>query len=122
MPLFVYPVEVSLSAMNIECAKASVGDALITVFAFWVVAIIKNSRHWIMKPSLTTLGIFLIPGMVITIIFEALATGTLYRWQYAESMPTLPLLGTGLSPVLQWLILPLISVFIVKRQLGSCNK
>jgi L-cystine uptake protein TcyP (sodium:dicarboxylate symporter family) len=103
--------------MNIACTKASIGDALITVFAFWVVAFIKKSRNWIMKPSLITLGIFLIPGMVITIIFEALATGPLHRWEYAEAMPTLPLLGTGLLPVLQWLILPLISIFIVRRQL-----
>lgn len=116
MPLYVYPAKVSLSAMNITCTQASIGDALITVFAYWVVALTKRSRNWIMEPSPMTLGILLIPGMVITIIFEALATGTLHRWEYAEAMPTLPYLGTGVVPVLQWLILPILSIFIVRRQ------
>jgi hypothetical protein len=33
-------------------------------------------------------------------------------------MPTVPLLGTGLAPFLQWLVLPPLVVGIVARQLG----
>ena len=53
-------------------------------------------------------SIFIAIAIIITIIFEALPTGVLNRWQYGEAMPTLPVLGTGLLPVLQWLIIPLL--------------
>ena len=33
-------------------------------------------------------------------IFEALATGVLNKWEYANIMPTLPVLGTGLTAIL----------------------
>ncbi|WP_162899861.1 hypothetical protein [Halomonas sp. JS92-SW72] len=39
------------------------------------------------------------------------------RWQYGELMPTLPLLGTGLAPLLQWLLLPPLIVWLARRQL-----
>ncbi|WP_205527550.1 hypothetical protein [Halomonas sp. JS92-SW72] len=32
-------------------------------------------------------------------------------------MPTLPLLGTGLAPLLQWLLLPPLIVWLARRQL-----
>lgn len=42
-----------------------------------------------------------------------------WSWHYSDLMPRLPFLGTGLSPVLQWLILPLFVVSLVHRQLRS---
>jgi hypothetical protein len=57
--------------------------------------------------------------LIITICLEALATGPLNRWTYSAAMPTIPYIGTGLLPVLQWLVLPLIVVGIVKRQIGQ---
>jgi hypothetical protein len=59
---------------------------------------------------------------VLTVIFEALATGGLNRWEYAPLMPTLPLLGTGLLPFLQWLLLPPIILWFVKRQLADIQQ
>ncbi len=56
-------------------------------------------------------------GLVITIILEALATGPLERWSYTSSMPTLPVLGTGLLPLLQWILLPPLTLWFVRRQL-----
>ena len=117
MPLFEYPIEFSPSAMNLSCTKASIGDAFITIVSFWFVALIRKNRYWIIKVSFWDLTLFLIPGIVITICFEALATGPLNRWTYSEVMPTIPYIGTGLAPILQWLILPLLTVFIVKRQI-----
>ncbi len=60
---------------------------------------------------------FLAIGLIITIVFEILATGPLNRWQYGELMPIVPILGVGTSPVAQWVILPLIQLWFVKRQI-----
>ncbi len=58
---------------------------------------------------------FLAIGLVITIAFELLATGPLNRWEYGELMPTG--IGVGAAPVAQWVILPLLQLWFVKRQI-----
>ncbi len=58
---------------------------------------------------------FLAIGLVITIAFELLATGPLNRWQYGELMPTG--IGVRAAPVAQWVILPLLQLWFVKRQI-----
>ena len=117
MPLFEFPAQSSLAQMNLVCVQASAGDALMVVVAFWIVAAIQRDRSWILHPSIRSLVLFLVPGIIMTIAFEAMATGPLHRWAYTEAMPTLPVLGTGVAPLAQWLILPLILVYVVKRQI-----
>ncbi len=60
---------------------------------------------------------FLVIGLVITIVFELLATGPLNRWEYGELMPVIPVIGIGVTPVAQWVILPLLQLWFVKRQI-----
>jgi hypothetical protein len=50
--------------------------------------------------------------------FEALAIGPLARWSYAPAMPTLPILGTGVVPLLQLIVLPPLTIWFVRRQLA----
>ena len=117
MPLFSYPSNASLVQINLACLQASAGDAVMTVIAFWIVAILQKGRRWIFQLSWVSLALFLLPGIVMTVVFEVLATGPLQRWTYAEAMPVLPGLGTGIAPLAQWLILPPIVAFVVNRQL-----
>jgi hypothetical protein len=49
---------------------------------------------------------------------ERLATGPLGRWAYADAMPVVPVLEVGLSPLVQWIVLPPLIVWFVRRQLG----
>lgn len=58
-------------------------------------------------------------GLVATIIFEALATGALERWVYNDAMPRLPIVGTGLLPVIQWLVIPPLVIWFVRRPIGT---
>ncbi len=121
MPLFSYPSNASLVQINLACLQASAGDAVMIVIAFWIVAILQKDRSWILHPSVGSLGLFLLPGILMTVVFEAMATGPLHRWTYAEAMPILPGLGTGIAPLAQWLILPPVVALVVKRQLRpSC--
>ena len=38
-------------------------------------------------------------------------------WQYATGMPRLPILATGVAPLVQWIVLPPRTVSFVARQL-----
>ena len=101
------------------CTQATFGDAGIALGAFWVTAFFAGTRHWIMQPSRSDIAIFIGVGFVATIIFETLATGVLERWTYNDAMPRLPILGTGMLPLLQWLALPPLVLWFVRRQIGA---
>ena len=98
------------------CTQASLGDGVISVLAYWSAVAMARSRNWIHATSITPVAVYLATGLGITIFMEWLATDILVRWQYAPSMPVLPILGTGLLPILQWSILPLLLLFVVRRQ------
>ncbi len=119
MPFYQLPSEFSYFDIIRNCTIATVGDAGISLTAFWVVAAIAKSRQWFRQPSRWQVGSFIFIGVIITVVFEALATGSLQRWEYAAFMPTLAFLGTGLLPLLQWLLLPPIMIWFVKRQLAD---
>lgn len=98
------------------CTRATLGDAGIALLGFWAVAAVR-SRAWILRPTRAEVIAFTAVGVTITLAFEWLAIDVLGRWTYAASMPTLPLLGTGILPLLQWMVLPPLIIWFVRRQL-----
>lgn len=106
------------------CTQAAIGDAAISLFAFWVVALAWRSRRWLLAPNRVQVVGFVVLGLAVTVVFEALATGPLERWRYNGLMPVLPVFGTGLLPLLQWLALPPLIVWLARGQLrgrhGEC--
>lgn len=119
MPFFQLPLGHSCAEVVKNCSFATVGDVGISLLAFWAVAAISKSRQWFHQPQRWQVGIFILVGVVITIIFEALATEVFKLWTYADTMPTLPLLRTGLSPLLAWILIPPVVMWLVQRQLTS---
>lgn len=99
------------------CARATAGDVVIALVAFWAVAAAGRSRRWILGATGSQIGGFVVVGLAITVVMEWMATQVLGRWAYAPSMPTIPGLGVGVSPLLQWVILPPAVVWFVRRQL-----
>lgn len=51
-----------------------------------------------------------------TVYSEWMNTTVRKTWQYSNLMPTLPLLGTGVSPFTQWLIVPSIAFAAVRSR------
>jgi hypothetical protein len=117
VPLFAgMPSAGHWSAIQV-CGRATLGDVVITLTAFWVVAAWARARRWILSPTPRQVAGLVAVGVLITIVMEWLATRVLGRWAYAEAMPVVPILGVGLSPVLQWIVLPPLVVWFVRRQL-----
>jgi hypothetical protein len=54
-------------------------------------------------------------GVAYTIFSEWLNVEVRGTWQYAAAMPRVPLLGTGLTPLLQWLLLPPLAFSLAAR-------
>jgi hypothetical protein len=45
-------------------------------------------------------------GIGYTVFSEWHNTTVATSWSYAESMPVVPVIGTGASPLVQWILLP----------------
>jgi hypothetical protein len=104
-----------------ECSWATVGDAGLLVVAFWVAAGLAGTRGWIAQPRARPILAFLATGLLATVVLEWLATNVWHRWTYLPRMPTVPVLGTGLVPLLQWLILPPLLIWVVRRHLHGAG-
>lgn len=113
-PLFKDMDSLTHFEVTLHCTQAAFGDVVILLVAFWIIVLISKSRHWIIHPKTIQVIGFIVIGVVITMVFEAIAVHVLNRWQYAAVMPTLPILGTGIAPILQWLIIPPIIVAMMR--------
>ena len=102
------------------CVRATLGDVLILLAAFSTGSAVVRERGWLVTSRRVPAVITVTTGLVITVIFEWLATGALGRWSYADSMPLVPGIGIGLTPFLQWLLLPPIILWLARIHiLGS---
>ena len=83
---------------------ASVADALITLAAFLIVALLRRNWQWRKSAGVSDFLIFGIVGMVSAVLIEtiALSRGT---WSYGDYMPIIPLLKIGLLPFVQLTVL-----------------
>ena len=100
---------------TLMCLKATIGDVAIAVAAFAAVALGNSDRGWFLERRARTLLPFLVLGFAATIALELHAVHWAGRWSYAPLMPVLPLLGTGVVPLVQWLVVPLLSLFLMQR-------
>jgi hypothetical protein len=91
------------------CLRASVGDGVIVV-AIWAIGSALFRRfEWYAPLRPAPIAALLITGALIAVGIEIHALGT-GRWAYSQLMPTVPLLGVGLSPLVQLLVLPYLSM------------
>jgi hypothetical protein len=54
-------------------------------------------------------------GVGYTVFSEWLNTAVRSGWAYSDLMPVVPILGTGLSPLAQWLVVPLAAFWWASR-------
>lgn len=94
------------------CTLASLGDAGIMVFAYLLTARAVGDRRWLVRRTGQRIAIFLVIGLVVTIGIEHVALRVPFGWRYAESMPVEPLFGTGLVPIIMWIVVPLVTLWL----------
>lgn len=95
------------------CSLGSFGDAGIMVVAYSVAAWVTGSRYWVRELPRLPLLVYLGTGLIITIASEHLALNAEIGWRYSDLMPVGPL-GTGLVPVVMWIIVPLATLWLVR--------
>ena len=99
----------------IFCSQATLGDGVITLLAFYL-AVLASRSDQLLKFNNARIAwiVYLLSGLLLTVGLELLATRYLDRWQYSELMPTLPYLNVGIVPLLQWVVLPPVVLWIAR--------
>lgn len=91
----------------------TIGDVMIAVLSLVIALAVVGRAGW---PRISTRSVWLLSlllGVGYTVYSEWLNVNVRGSWSYSSLMPTLPLIGTGLSPVLQWLVVPTIVQWFV---------
>lgn len=81
----------------------TVGDVMILLGAFWLTSLVFGTRRWIGTTHHAAL-LFVVLGIGYTTWSEWFNTSIRASWGYAAAMPVIG--GVGLAPVLQWMLLP----------------
>lgn len=89
-----------------HCIIPSFGDGIILLIIFGVGCGVFRRADWFVRPTASAYAFMLVSGLIIAIVIEWVAVYGMSRWSYTTRMPVLPVLGVGLSPVLQMLLLP----------------
>ena len=93
------------------CALASVADALMVLLLYLAVALIFRNPLWIQHLKWQQIGIVILIGGIGAVLAE-MRHLSLGSWAYADSMPIIPIVSVGISPFLQFMVLPLLIYFL----------
>lgn len=98
------------------CALASVADMLMVLLLFFGLGMLYNNIFWIRNLNLSRAMVLIGIGTIGAILAEMWHTGR-GDWAYAEEMPLLPWVDVGITPVLQFAILPLLVFYLAKDRI-----
>ncbi len=99
----------------VGCTLATVGDALLTLLAYGIGALITGNRRWGIGGGWKVYLILAVCGAVFAIVIEWLAQFT-NVWTYKDLMPRVPILNVGILPFLQLTILIPIALRLAVRR------
>lgn len=107
------------SAAGREIAFAALhctgGDLLIAAATLGSAVLVTGQGRWPesrwRQVTLATIGL----GLAYTVFSEWFNVEVRRTWAYSPMMPTLPGLETGLSPLLQWVAIPSLALYLAWR-------
>ena len=110
VPFFSSMAGSPLGKHALRCLGSAVGDVLLGGIAYLLAALTTRSLSWPRSGRwLVPTAVWVVVGLAAAVAVERVAVSQ-GRWTYGGAMPTL--LGVGLLPLLQWLVVPLITLAI----------
>ncbi len=117
LPLYTIWREASPGYIAFAVAHCTVGDVLIGAAALTMALTAAGARSLGSWPWRGVVVVATVVGILYTVVSEWMNTSLRPAWQYSELMPILRLgdVGIGVSPLLQWLILPALAFNLARR-------
>jgi hypothetical protein len=87
------------------------GDIVIATLSLVLALALAGSPRWPDEAHVRVVVLTLACGLAYTAFSEWLNIEIRRSWAYRDIMPVLPVLGTGLSPLAQWIVVPLAALW-----------
>ena len=120
MPLYTLWRTGSAQEIAFAVVHCTGGDVLIAAVSLLGSLLLFGAGSWPRSRFMSVAAPTVALGLGYTIYSEHLNTAS-QAWTYSELMPVLPGLGTGLAPLAQWLVVPLLA-FAAVRLLSRAKK
>jgi hypothetical protein len=90
------------------------GDLLIALACLVLALVLAGEPAWPARAHRPVIAMTIGFGVAYTIFSEWLNIVVRETWAYADLMPVVPVIGTGLSPLLQWVVVPWIALHLAR--------
>ena len=95
-------------------AHCTLGDLLIMLTCYWLVALLNRSRYWYRTNILVNGFLYTLLGLGYTIYSEMLNVNIKGTWDYTDLMPVIPVIEIGGMPFMQWVLIPPITLWLMR--------
>ena len=115
MPLYTLWNEGTLKQIALYGLHCVGGDLLIGSATLLLALIIFATSDWPSKNYMRITIVTILMGILYTFWSEWYNVKIATRWAYADAMPVIPIVEIGVSPLAQWLVIPLVGFWWAKR-------
>ena len=115
LPLYTIWHQGSVREIVFAAVHCTGGDILIAGASLTAALMVIGNRRWPQARFRVVALATILGGLAYTVFSEWLNTEIRGSWAYTEWMPTLPLIGAGLSPFAQWIVVPIIALWWARR-------
>lgn len=96
-------------------AHCTLGDLLILLVAYEMVALWLRNRGWLTNNVIYGGMLFTLFGAGYTVFSEIINVRIEGTWGYTDLMPRVPFVDIGATPLLQWLLIPPVLLWWMRR-------
>ena len=115
LPLYTIAKSGSWGEIAFAVVHCTAGDVMIAALTLLTGLIVIGGSAWPSSGRVPVAVAAMALGAGYTIYSEWVNTVVRKSWAYSELMPVLPWLGTGLAPLLQWLVVPSMAFALAYR-------
>lgn len=119
LPLYTIWDEAGAGEIAFAVLHCTGGDLLIAGASLVLALLLVGEPAWPVRGYLSVAALAVAFGALYTVFSEWLNTEVRGSWAYVEAMPVVPVSGTGLAPLAQWLIVPPAGLWWARRPVAA---
>lgn len=119
VPLYTLWVDGSWGQIGYAVLHCTVGDVMIAGICLLLTMPLIGKGSWPRRNFGAVAATTILLALGYTVFSEWLNTEIRGAWAYREAMPRLPGVGSGLTPILQWIVVPLLAFWWAKPRVSD---
>lgn len=115
IPLYTIWVDGTWGEIGFAILHCTGGDLLIAMSTMMLALFITGGAAWPLEHRRKVLAVALGLGIAYTVFSEWLNIVVRAAWAYRDIMPIVPVFDAGLTPLLQWIVVPAVAYIAAVR-------